>query len=106
MEIKIINNYSPTLEERIILDLGDRELVLLPSTENKKNAAGIRDFIAYFNTYTFTIIRHSPIWANIDIISPIDSVETEEPIEINYTDIPSNIKKILSLIDPTLISIE
>lgn len=95
MEIKISNNTSTIIEETIILDLGNIERVYKPSTENETHVSGVSDFIAYFNTNIFTIVVDAPYWANIDLISSVESVVNDRPVEINFNDLPVNIKNII-----------
>ena len=95
MEIKISNYQSTIIEESIILDLGSIERVYKPSTENETHVSGVSDFIAYFNTNFFIIVVDAPYWANIDLISSVDSAVTDEPVVINFNDLPVNIKNII-----------
>jgi hypothetical protein len=95
MEIKISNNTSTIIEETIILDLGNIERVYKPSIENETYVSGVSDFIAYFNTNIFTIVVDAPYWANIDLISSVESVVNDRPVEINFNDLPVNIKNII-----------
>jgi hypothetical protein len=95
MNIKITNNISNEIEETIIVDLGAIELDYKPSTESETHVSGVSDFIAYFNTNVYTTIVDAPYWANIDLISSVESVVNDEPVEINFNDLPVNIKNII-----------
>ena len=99
MNITITNNTSNEIEETIIVDLGAIELDYKPSTENETHVLGVSDFIAYFNTNIFTIVVDAPYWANIDLISSVESVVTDQPVEINFNDLPAKIKKIIQKIN-------
>lgn len=95
MNITITNNISLEIEETIIVDLGAIELDYKPSTENKTNAKALSDFIAYFTTNIFTIVVDAPYWANINLISSTESAVTDQAVEINFKDLPTNIKKVI-----------
>lgn len=95
MNITITNNISLEIEETIIVDLGAIELDYKPSTENETHVSGVSDFIAYFNTNIFTIVVDAPYWANINLISSVESVVNDRPVEINFNDLPVNIKNII-----------